>query len=156
MKYTERKQSPLYVAFKVILFIVYLAVLTYFLFFAEGFGRQPAESASYNFVPFREILRTICKADILGAKYVAINLFGNIAAFMPFGFILPAIFRKKFSGAWSTIAAGAMFSIIIEAAQFVTHLGCCDVDDVILNTSGAALGWLIHYIYRLLKDKHET
>ena len=79
-----------------ILFVLYIAGLVYFLFFAEMLDRTGIErSYHYNLSPFREIRRFIVYADLLGPVAVISNLFGNIAIFMPFGFLVPILGRKK-------------------------------------------------------------
>ena len=59
-------------------------------FFADMLDRVGIErSYHYNVIPFREIRRFIVYADLLGPVAVISNLFGNIAIFMPFGFLVP-------------------------------------------------------------------
>ena len=41
----------------VVLFFLYLVVLTYFLFFSEKYGRTAEREFSYNLTPFLEIRR---------------------------------------------------------------------------------------------------
>ena len=74
-------------------FVLYLVLLTYFLFFAEEMGRTPGIRAgySYNLTPLKEIRRFLTHADVLGWRAVFLNIVGNMAAFMPFGFFLPEI-----------------------------------------------------------------
>lgn len=77
-----------------ILFFLYLAVLTYFLFFSEKYGRTAEREFSYNLTPFLEIRRFWNYREFLGLKAVFINLAGNVLAFVPFGAILPVISRR--------------------------------------------------------------
>ena len=78
-----------------LIFIFYLIGLMYFMFFAESLGRgSTAEGEilkSYNLVPFLEIKRFIVYREILGMRAVILNIFGNIVAFIPCGFLLPAM-----------------------------------------------------------------
>ena len=71
-----------------VLFVLYLVLLTYFLFFAEEMGRSPDARAeySYNLTLFKEIRRFLLYRNILGWRAVFLNIFGNVLAFMPFGF----------------------------------------------------------------------
>lgn len=46
-----------------------------------------------NLVPFKEIKRFIIYYRQIGINAVILNLAGNVVAFMPFGFFLPACFR---------------------------------------------------------------
>lgn len=130
-----------------VLLVLYLVLLTYFLFFAEAMGRNPDARTdyAYNLVPFREIRRFIVYRDILGYKAVFLNLVGNVAAFMPFGFILPEVWDQL--NRWYTITLlGFIFSLCIETAQLVGRVGSFDVDDLLLNTVGALIGYFVFVI----------
>ncbi len=125
-----------------VLLILYLVLLTYYLFFAEAMGRTPEirEGYSYNLVLFKEIRRFIVYREILGYHAVMLNIVGNVAAFMPFGFILPEVWDQL--NRWYTIMfLGFLFSLCIEFAQLIGHVGSFDVDDLLLNTIGALLGY---------------
>ncbi|MFR5116583.1 MAG: VanZ family protein [Eubacterium sp.] len=116
--------------------MLYIAGLVYFLFFAEMLDRTGIErSYHYNLIPFREIRRFIVYADLLGPVAVISNLFGNIAIFMPFGFLVPILGRKK-RKFWFTALASFELSLSVECIQLITKTGCFDVDDIFLNTIG--------------------
>lgn len=125
-----------------VLFLLYMAALLYFLFFADDYGRSPSAEMRYNLVPFTEIRRFLRYRDTLGMRAVLLNVYGNVIGFLPFGAILPVMHRKLRSFARVT-GLGALFSVCVELLQLVSRRGSCDVDDVILNTAGAALGYLI-------------
>ncbi len=59
-----------------------------------------------------------------------LNLFGNVALFAPVGFLA----RRR------AVWAGLTLSALVEVTQFVTATGYSDVDDLMFNTLGAALG----------------
>ena len=71
---------------------------------------------------------------------------------IPFGFILPVILDKMRSG-WLIVLAGFGLSVTVEVIQLITKVGCFDVDDMILNTAGAALGYLLFFICDHLRRK---
>ena len=127
-----------------ILFVLYLVLLTYFLFFAEEMGRSPDGRAvySYNLVPFKEIRRFIVYRELLGFKAVFLNIFGNIIAFMPFGFFLPVIWKRT-EPWYTTTLLSFLLSLGIELTQLVSKVGSFDVDDLFLNTVGGLAGYLI-------------
>lgn len=144
IKNTTKKQKACWV-----LFILYLIGLAYFTFFAEALGRGSAADgdavARFNLIPFQEIRRFWVYREKLGFAAVALNLFGNVFAFMPCGFLLPAISRRsrKFAGA---TVVGFFISFLIECTQLVFRVGSFDVDDMILNTLGVALGFILNRI----------
>ena len=134
-----------------ILFVLYIAGLVYFLFFAEMLDRTGIER-SYNLIPFREIRRFIVYADLLGPVAVISNLFGNIAIFMPFGFLVPILGRKK-RKFWFTALASFELSLSVECIQLITKTGCFDVDDIFLNTIGGILGYLVYALMQRKRDR---
>lgn len=127
-----------------VLFIVYMAAVVYFMFFAESFDRPDVrQEYHYNLILFREIKRFIIYRDQLGMKAVFLNIVGNVAGFMPFGFFLPIISRR--SRKWyNTVLFGFSFSLAIEITQLVWKVGSFDVDDILLNTIGGALGFIVY------------
>ena len=133
---------------KWIIFIAYIAVMVYFLFFAELLDRMPAESYRYNLEPLREIKRFIAYRDIIGTKAVLLNLFGNIAAFVPFGMALISMSSKK-----PGFIAAVIYSAAIDLVQLITRVGSCDVDDIILNTLGGAVGYVLYRLIKMCKKR---
>lgn len=130
-----------------VLLVLYLVLLTYYLFFAEAMGRNPDARAdySYNLTLFKEIRRFIVYRDVLGYKAVLLNLVGNVVAFMPLGFILPEVWDQL--NRWYTITLlGFIFSLWIETAQLISRVGSFDVDDLLLNTVGALSGYFVFVV----------
>ena len=138
-----------------VLFVLYMMLLVYFLFFAEEYGRvaQAERLYRYNLVPFVEIKRFWMYREQLGTFAVFSNIFGNVIGFLPFGFILPIIFRRMNSGFLICIS-GFLFSLTVEVIQLVTKVGCFDVDDMILNTLGAILGYICFVICDHIRRKY--
>lgn len=130
-------------AVRFVLFCLYLLVLSYLLFFAESFGRGASGEYRYNFVPFTEIRRYLTYWETIGLAGVAMNLLGNIVAFMPFGYFMSGLTENKLKTV-SVVLFSMEFSILVEIIQLVTKLGSCDVDDVILNTLGGWIGCLVY------------
>ena len=97
-----------------------------------------------NLVPFSSMgsmLRTLWHNPYPAVLWTVIyNIGGNIVMFVPLGFFL----RSLFPGCRSfRRCMGAVFLIMstIELCQLFTLRGFCEVDDVLLNLLGAALGW---------------
>lgn len=138
------------------LFIVYMVFLMYFLFFAEIMGRTYIDrDYHYNLTPFREIRRFIVYRRTLGWFVVLSNLLGNVLAFVPFGMILPML-TPKCRNFFHIVLLGFDFSLFVETIQLISKVGSFDVDDLILNTLGAALGYLAYrLIRRYFRRKHD-
>jgi glycopeptide antibiotics resistance protein len=129
------------------LFILYLFFLFYFLFFSEKMGRLTGEQYRYNLVPFREIRRFIKYREIVGWKAFFVNIIGNIIAFVPFGMLVPRLSGRMKH--WYLVTLLALeFSFAVEVVQLVLKLGCFDVDDLILNTVGGLIGYVIYVCMR--------
>ena len=100
--------------------------------------RQAAEGV--RFAPFNGIARY--KAEKISLQRLALNYLGNVALFFPLGIFLPLFFKKmKF---WLTVVTGAGLSLAIEVAQHFLVCGYSDVDDLIMNVIGTALGAVVY------------
>lgn len=44
----------------------------------------------------------------------------------------------------NTVITGFLFSLFVESVQLVSKVGSFDVDDMILNTAGAAIGYMMY------------
>ena len=125
-----------------VLFLIYVAGLCYFLFFAENYGRiLGQENYRYNLVPFREIERFWTYRDELGI-HSFYNLAGNILGFVPAGFFIPILWENK-RGFFFTVCVTFDMSLLVEILQIVLRVGSFDVDDLILNTLGGIIGYLL-------------
>lgn len=137
----------------VVLFVIYILVLIYFLFFAEEYGRvsYTTRDYQYNLVPFLEIRRFWIYRNQVGTFAMLSNIFGNVVGFIPFGLIPPIISRNSRSFFFITFS-GLTLSLFVEVTQLISRAGCFDVDDLILNTLGTAIGYILfaiaHKIYR--------
>jgi glycopeptide antibiotics resistance protein len=102
-----------------------------------------------NFTPLRTIRETIDAIflypdDLI--RHDTANLGGNILLFIPAGFLLPFFFARLRTFVRTALAA-ALLSAMIELTQLLSRkigvVRTVDVDDVILNTLGACVGYVI-------------
>lgn len=129
----------------IIIFVIYIIALCYFLFFAESMGRTTrGDEYHYNLQPFFEIKRIWRSSHILGMKYVILNFAGNVIAFIPFGYLLPKMVKKK-PRLFHTVLFSFEFSLLVELTQLISRTGSFDVDDLILNTFGGLIGYILYY-----------
>ena len=120
---------------------------------SEEYISKSADSSlvSYNLVPFSTI-RAYFHNDTLD-KEIAFNVFGNVLLFIPYGFLLPLVFRKRVI-LFDIFYTAILVSFCFELFQFITKTGQFDVDDIILNTVGAVAGyWILKLGERLLETK---
>lgn len=136
-----------------IFFMLYMLVLLYFLLFSDWYGRANAtEEYHYNLTLFKEIRRFWVYRHKLGAMAVFTNLIGNVICFMPYGFVLPEL-HKIFRNGFLVIFSGFVVTLGVETLQLVFRVGSFDVDDILLNTFGTVLGYLLGMLYRWLRSR---
>ncbi len=128
-----------------VLFVIYLLLALYFMFFSETLDRTMiSDEYRYNLTLFKEIKRFWEMRHAYGWHITIVNLLGNVVCFMPFGFLLPTVSRRKvFKNIVSVTLLTMLFSMLIETAQLVTKVGAFDVDDILLNTIGGLLGYIV-------------
>ena len=126
-----------------VLLIAYLLLLTYLTLLSKYYGRE-VEHRSINIMPFRTIFEFLTSE--YNVKTITTNLVGNIAAFMPMGFLLPIVFNKLYR-LRKVIYLSFIASLMIEAMQYLLRVGASDIEDIILNVLGAVLGyWIMRYV----------
>lgn len=72
----------------------------------------------------------------------------NIIMFMPFGFLLPLIW-KNFRNAKKVVLMGFLMSLAIEICQLF-NLRATDIDDLMMNTLGALVGYCCWKVFSLI------
>lgn len=127
-------------------------VIPKFEFGINGFGIVKNGVHKTNLIPFKVLTETYTEVFINGhINYFLINFLGNIVMFMPIGFTLPLLWNisdKK------VIVIGFCSSLFVEICQLFLARGT-DVDDLILNTIGVALGLLLYKFLKLKKLKED-
>ncbi len=149
-----RKRKRLRILGKV-LFILYIVFIIYFLLFSDWYGRTgEMQEYRYNLVLFKEIKRFWEYREQLGVYAMFTNLFGNVLIFMPFGFFMPM--ASRYRSFFSTLFYSFGLSLCVETFQLVTKVGSFDVDDLLLNTIGGVLGYIIFVICAAIRRKHDA
>lgn len=116
-----------------ILFVAYILMLLRITVLRSSIGSRELFSGRINIIPFIVLTDTFRKSP---ASFIYLFL-GNIIWFVPLGFYL----RKMRDCKIITIAAaGFCFSLFIEIMQYIFGTGMSEVDDLILNTTGALIG----------------
>ncbi|MCD7730170.1 MAG: VanZ family protein [Oscillospiraceae bacterium] len=137
----EEKQIRFLRFFLAVIFIAYIILLLY-LTMCKNVVLVKFREREVSLIPFRATVGVI---RYMAPLRIIENIGGNILLFVPFGFIPPIISRLK----KRIILYGAIFSIAIETAQFIFALGLTDIDDVIYNTLGTAIGFLAAHLLKL-------
>jgi glycopeptide antibiotics resistance protein len=110
-----------------------------------GFERTTLPEYAYNLRPFANISYLLWGKNIsLSARIIVFG--GNIILFIPYGILLPLLFKRKFK---TSIIVFLIGLFCLESLQLITKRGHFDIDDFILNTVGFLIGYWV-YNKRLL------
>ena len=134
-------------------FVLYIAAMLWLLFGqrlgTEIYRQNLAESI--NLTPFAtlrmywKLLRN--SSDPYLVRHAFINLAGNVVMFIPLGFYQPYLLPKLRSF-FKTMLTTVLLILVVEVVQYVTCLGSCDIDDLLLNLLGAGVGYLLFKLRR--------
>jgi len=127
-----------------IIIVPYMLFLLYLMFL--GMGRFQYDDHLITLEPIFSTLEFI--HNTIGWKDIVIIVLGNVVMFIPFGF-LGWIF-PQFKELKTLLYAFVSAIVIVEALQYFTRMGIFEVDDILLNTFGVYLGWLL---CRLIEKK---
>jgi colanic acid biosynthesis glycosyl transferase WcaI len=123
--------------FKLIFSGSYFTILFYLVFFISR--RRSGYSYDINLVPVINTWRELKYLAEIGRFNYLSNIFGNILLFFPLPVILKMYIKVyKFL---NVLLISMLFSIAIETLQYIFKVGVADIDDVILNTVGACIGY---------------
>lgn len=119
-----------------LLLAVYLLILLRITVFRNGCFSNGLFSGRVEWIPFVYLAKLV---RVGYWRYFCYLFFGNLLWFVPFGgyFALRGV-RFRFAA-----VSGLALSLGIEASQFILGSGVSETEDLILNTVGAALGWLL-------------
>jgi glycopeptide antibiotics resistance protein len=92
---------------------------------------------SLNVVPLVELMQLLVAKKWWMFIY---HVVGNCIWFIPLGFFMPLL-RERNQKWWKVAITAALVSLSIELLQFILCTGVTDLDDVILNTLGAMIGY---------------
>lgn len=137
--------------------IIYLYMLTKLILFKGGpvdfevvrvqlmaFLHQPdlIHTRTVNLTPFQEISRdwNSLSHHRPGA---AIHLMGNVMAFIPLGMFIPMLMGNKLLSGANVFLSSLILSLGYEVTQLLTGMGIFDVDDLMLNTLGGMIGYIL-------------
>jgi glycopeptide antibiotics resistance protein len=129
-------------------FLIFLAAITVIPTQMSSFINP--NFADLNFVPILNSIKCFLPDDGTGKPKIVFvclaNIIGNIVLFIPLGILLPFV-SKKFHSLKRLCIFAFCLSLSIEAIQFLSRfLGnfrVVDIDDILLNTLGAWIGFRV-------------
>ncbi len=130
-----KKSEAFWLALNGLAFILLLFVVFYKVILSRKAGSVFAE---FNLMPFSSYIRYF-KGEYPEAFFAGR---ANILLFMPFGVLLYD-FLKTRRNLITFILIAFLFSALLESIQYGWSLGTAEADDIIHNTLGAFLGYLV-------------
>ena len=115
-----------------------LLTYLYLVIVATILTRNPSENARVVLTPFWSY------REAMISDFTWFQVRANILMFVPVGFLLPLVIKKR------ALLYGVCFSAFIEILQYITHRGTCEIDDVISNTIGLIIGYMVIKLIQLL------
>lgn len=132
--------------FVLILFPAYLAVVLILTLLTHNYYTY---GRSVNLILTKSIRLMLRSGDMM---LILKNVAGNVALFVPLGLLLPILLQGRFR-LLKTIASGFLFSLFIELIQYFFAARIFDIDDLLLNTIGAATGAVVFGVVRFFRDR---
>ena len=132
------------------MFIVYLFLMIDLLFFRWGM-----DSRSINLIPFKSILEGAGIHD--GIRHISfdVQVWGNVLIFIPAGVYIMVLLRQE--RVYKAMLGALLLSMATELIQYVFAIGASDIDDIILNCLGGAVGVLAYCLLKKqLKEKDKV
>ncbi|WP_160672163.1 VanZ family protein [Clostridium sp. C8-1-8] len=148
--------------FLIILLSIYMMALVSVTLLPFNF--YGSKSPEANLIPVFNTLKDISNIPqnmkVFMIKFWLVNIFGNLLLLIPLAVIVPLTF-KGFRSFKATVLLGFMVALSIEVLQYLSaFLGNArsfDIDDIILNTLGAAIGFFFYkfIVKRVIQIKEE-
>jgi glycopeptide antibiotics resistance protein len=141
-------------------FVVYLGVVAAITIIPTRISRlRSPHSDHVNLVPLDYSFRCFRQDRAAHPHLTAFcfrNTLGNLVLFLPLGILLPLTF-DRWRSLKRVMAIAFCLSLSIETIQFLSRFigspRAVDIDDVLLNTLGACLGF---FVYQLANKNRET
>lgn len=97
-----------------------------------------------NLMPLYDLRR-----DVVRPERAALMIALNTLVFIPWGVLLPVLYKPFRKFRW-ILAAGFGLSLAIEVTQLIGKMGIFETDDLIFNTLGTILGFLLYKLCVIL------
>ena len=124
--------------FRTTVFVIYVIGMLYFTIGNRSSGNRLVRLTPFwTYAFFRE-------------RQYRWQIYMNVFLFFPFGFMLGFGVKRGFL---ESMIIGIMFSASIEVLQYIFCLGLCEIDDVIHNTVGTAVGYGQWRLFLWLENK---
>jgi len=109
------------------------------------FCRETISEAEVQFIPF-EYYWNYYHGKYVTIIPVLIEIGLNILMFVPIGVFIRFLFPSRMSCLKYTLLIGFSLSFVIEILQLILCRGCCETNDLIHNTLGTLMGYVLTQI----------
>ncbi|HWQ84758.1 MAG TPA: VanZ family protein, partial [Anaerolineales bacterium] len=125
------------------LLFVYLLVVFHLTFFPMNIVLYSYGPYKANFIPLVKTIHMIRYINPL----VVVNILGNLVLLAPLGIFLPVL-SPRFRSWGAILGAGFLVTLTIEVFQYFLAVRVFDIDDLIINTLGVALGYALFLLLK--------
>ena len=133
--------------------IIVVARFTFFPFSKVNGEIQPLIFENTKVFPFRiNFIPFINLFDYPEMRDILINVIGNTTMFIPLGIVWPIVY-KELDTHKKVILAGITFSLCIEILQLPFYDRVTDIDDLLLNSLGFIIGYLLYILTKFIYAK---
>lgn len=124
-----------------ILLLVYISVVFYFTIIS----RVPSDEYKLELLPFKTIIDFFNVGYDGHGRYILRDVLVNVGLLMPVGFVLGfhSFLPKNGINIRKVIFYGFLISLSIETLQLISKTGTFEIDDLIYNTLGCAIGYFV-------------
>ena len=142
----NKKYDKYIYAFWLLTYLLFL-ILSSFWTYLSNITIVGLEYEKLNLIPFKSIKDAInlVMSEAQSSRYLIEYLFVKISIFIPFPILCYKVLNFKFI---RCILIGMVLSILRESIQYVTKMGVFDFDDIMLNTVGCIIGYIILLILK--------
>jgi len=128
---------------------IYTVWILYLMFFAYYRGDMEPGHYFIRAKPFESIHFLLYDSGYVSFETYK-NIFGNIILFMPYGFL--GILYPKLKSYINLFIVFVIAINILEFSQYFFDRGFAELDDVIMNTLGMSIGYVIYRKFFQVKD----
>lgn len=118
------------------LLVVYLIVMSWIILLKFGVKFSYMDERNINLIPFAN------------GYYDKMETFLNVVIFIPLGIYVGMLFRNK--AFVYNLLFFFLISLMLEGLQYAFKLGTFDITDLLTNTSGGIIGYLLYLAFKKL------
>lgn len=125
------------VLFRIFLFTLFSIYFSYLISLTLSGREAGSRSGHINLTLFSTLIRN---------GRIGLIAMENILLFIPFGILVPILW-KFYRHWWNLVLMAFIISMLIELSQLLTARGFFELDDILLNTAGAWIGYFAFFLF---------